>query len=44
VNVKFVASLRASQLIGLGIVRYPIRSEPMARWKAEALADVMAPT
>ena len=44
-NVKFRASLCASQLIGLGILRYaPIRSEPIASMKAEALADAMAPT
>jgi hypothetical protein len=42
-NVKFRASLCASQLIGLGILRY-IRSEPIASMKAEALADAMAPT
>jgi hypothetical protein len=43
-NVKFRASLCASQLIGLGILRYAIRSEPIASMKAEALADAMAPT
>ena len=37
-NVKFRASLCASQLIGLG------SSEPIASMRAEALADAMAPT
>jgi Tetracyclin repressor-like, C-terminal domain len=43
-SVKFRASLCASQLIGLGILRYAVRSEPIASMKAEALADAMAPT
>jgi hypothetical protein len=43
-NVKFRASLCASQLIGLGILRYAVRLEPIASMKAEALADAMAPT
>ncbi len=43
-NVKFRASLCASQLIGLGILRYAVRSEPIASMKAEALAEAMAPT
>ncbi len=43
-NIKFRASLCASQLIGLGILRYAVRSEPFASMKAEALADAMAPT
>ena len=37
-NVKFRASLCASQLIGLG------SSEPIASMRAEALADATAPT
>jgi hypothetical protein len=43
-NVKFRASLCASQLIGLGILRYAVRAEPIASMKAEALADAIAPT
>ena len=43
-NIKFRASLCASQLIGLGILRYAVRSEPFASMSAEALADAMAPT
>lgn len=37
-NIKFRASLCASQLIGLG------SSEPIASMRAEALADATAPT
>ena len=43
-NAKFRASLCASQLIRLGILRYAIRSEPIASMRAEALADAMAAT
>ena len=43
-KVKFRESLCASQLIGLGILRYAVRSEPIASMKAEAFADAIAPT
>ena len=42
-DVKFRAS-GASQLIGLGILRYAVGAEPIASMKPEALADAIAPT
>ncbi len=43
-HVKLRASLCASQLIGLGMLRYAVRAEPIASMKAEELADAIAPT
>ncbi|WP_134426321.1 TetR/AcrR family transcriptional regulator [Mycobacterium ulcerans] len=38
------ASLCASQLVGLGIMRYGLRSEPMHSMSADALVDAIGPT
>ena len=43
-NVKLRASLCASQLVGLGIMRYAVRSEPIHSMDVNALVDVVAPT
>jgi Tetracyclin repressor-like, C-terminal domain len=43
-DVKFGASLCASQLIGLGILRCAVGAEPIASMKPGALADALAPT
>jgi hypothetical protein len=43
-NVKLRASLCASQLVGLGIMRYAVRSEPLHSMDVDALVDVVAPT
>ncbi len=38
------ASLCASQLVGLGIMRYGLRSEPMHSMSVDALVDAIGPT
>jgi hypothetical protein len=38
------ASLCASQLVGLGIMRYGIRSEPLHSMPVDALVDAIGPT
>ncbi|HUO40234.1 MAG TPA: hypothetical protein VMU34_21350, partial [Mycobacterium sp.] len=43
-RVKFRASLCTSQLVGLGILRYAVRTEPIASEKVQPLVDAMAPT
>ena len=43
-QIEFRASLCASALIGLGIMRYAIRSEPIHSMDVETLVDAMAPT
>ena len=43
-KVKLRASLCASQLVGLGIMRYAVRSEPLHSMDVDALVDAVAPT
>ncbi|HEY7051057.1 MAG TPA: hypothetical protein VH496_02845 [Mycobacterium sp.] len=43
-NIRLRASLCASQLVGLGIMRYAVRSEPIASMEVDALVDAVAPT
>jgi len=43
-QIKFRASLCTSQLVGLGILRYAIRSEPIHSMGVQPLVDAMAPT
>jgi hypothetical protein len=43
-QVTFRASLCTSQLVGLGILRYAVRSEPIHSMKVQPLVDAMAPT
>jgi len=43
-NVKLRASLCASQLVGLGIMRYAVRSEPIHSMDVDTLVDAVAPT
>lgn len=43
-RIKFRASLCTSQLVGLGVLRYAVRSEPIASMKVQPLVDAMAPT
>ncbi len=43
-QIKLRASLCASQLVGLGIMRYAVRSEPLASMDVDDLVDAMAPT
>jgi len=43
-NVKLRASLCASQLVGLGVMRYAVRSEPIHSMDVNALVDAVAPT
>src|SRR5580693_9243534 len=38
------ASLCASQLVGLGIMRYGVRSEPLHSMSVDALVDAIGPT
>ena len=38
------ASLCASQLVGLGIMRYGIRSEPLHSMSVDAIVDAIGPT
>jgi hypothetical protein len=43
-KVRMRASLCATQLVGLGIMRYAIRSEPIHSMDVDTLVDAMAPT
>lgn len=43
-KVKLRASLCASQLVGLGIMRYAVRSEPIHSMDVDTLVDAVAPT
>ncbi len=43
-QVKFRASLCTSQLVGLGVLRCAVRSEPIHSMKVHPLVDAMAPT
>jgi hypothetical protein len=43
-QIKFRASLCTSQLVGLGILRYAVRSEPIHSMKVQPLVDAIAPT
>ncbi len=43
-DVKFRASLCASQLVGLGMIRYAVKAEPIASMDVDRLVDAMAPT
>jgi Tetracyclin repressor-like, C-terminal domain len=43
-QVTFRAALCASQLVGLGVVRYVARAEPIHSMDAERLSVAMAPT
>lgn len=43
-RVQLRASLCASQLVGLGIMRYAVRSEPIHSMDVDALVDAVAPT
>ena len=43
-NVKLRASLCASQLVGIGIMRYAVRSEPIHSMDVDSLVDAVAPT
>jgi Tetracyclin repressor-like, C-terminal domain len=43
-KVKLRGSLCASQLVGLGIMRYAVRSEPIHSMDVDTLVDAVAPT
>jgi hypothetical protein len=43
-EVAVRASLCASQLVGLGIMRYGVRSEPLHSMSVDALVDAIGPT
>jgi hypothetical protein len=43
-RIKLRASLCASAVIGLGVMRYTVRSEPLSSMDVDALVDAMAPT
>lgn len=43
-QVTFRASLCASQIVGLGILRYGVRLEPIHSMDVDTLVDAMAPT
>ena len=43
-QIKFRASLCASQVVGLGIMRYAVRAEPIASMDVDTLVDAVAPT
>jgi hypothetical protein len=43
-KVAVRASLCASQLVGLGIMRYGLRSEPLHSMSVDALVDAIGPT
>jgi hypothetical protein len=43
-KVKLRASLCASQLVGLGVMRYAVRSEPIHSMDVDTLVDAVAPT
>ena len=42
-RVKLRASLCASQIVGLGIMRYAVRTEPIHSMEVDALVDAVAP-
>jgi len=43
-RIKLRASLCASQLVGIGIMRYAVRVEPLASMGVDELVDAVAPT
>jgi hypothetical protein len=43
-QIRFRASLCASQVVGLGIMRYGVRVEPIHSIEVDALVDAVAPT
>lgn len=43
-KVRLRASLCAAQLVGLGVLRYAARTEPLASTDVDTLVDAMAPT
>jgi Tetracyclin repressor-like, C-terminal domain len=43
-QITFRASLCASQIVGVGIMRYGVRVEPIASMDVDALVDAVAPT
>lgn len=43
-KVKLRASLCASALVGIGIMRYAVRSEPIHSMDVDTLVDAVAPT
>ncbi len=43
-QVKLRASLCASQVVGLGIMRYAVKVEPIHSMEVDALVDAVAPT
>lgn len=42
-KIKLRASLCASQVVGLGIMRYAVRAEPIHSMDVDALVDAVAP-
>lgn len=43
-QIRLRAALCASQLVGLGILRYAVRAEPIASMDVDTLVDAMGPT
>ncbi len=43
-QITFRASLCASQVVGLGIMRYGVRVEPIQSMAVDTLVDAVAPT
>lgn len=43
-EVQFRVTLCASQLVGLGVLRYAVKSEPMASVEVDVLVDAVAPS
>jgi hypothetical protein len=43
-DIKFRASLCASALIGLGMMRYSVKSEPICSAPVDTIVDALAPT
>jgi hypothetical protein len=43
-QIRFRAALCASQLVGLGIMRYGVRAEPIHSMDVDALVDAVGPT
>jgi hypothetical protein len=43
-QIRLRASLCASQVVGLGIMRYAVRVEPIHSMEVDALVDAVAPT
>ena len=43
-KIRLRASLCASQLVGIGIMRYAVRSEPIHSMDVDTLVDAVAPT